>query len=120
MNNYMPQILNDDFDIFFFFNFCHQPLVFVSTVGAGHTLMLTATSGSHHSQPLEFMVMLTPTMPHRQQAFTSESAPLAGLFFNPDQDQGSLQIPPFHDRIENQSQSSMGGTRDQGNHRKHF
>ena len=76
MNNYISQILNDDFNVFFFSDFCYQSLIFVSTAGAGCTLTLITTSGSHHSQFLKSMVMSTSTMSHKQQALTPESASL--------------------------------------------
>ena len=65
MNDYVPQILNDDFNAFFFSDFCHQPLVLVSTVGTGCVFMLITTSGFYCSQPLEFMITSTSTMSHR-------------------------------------------------------
>ena len=101
MDNYMFQILNDDFNAFFLSDFHHQSLVLVPTAGAGHTSMLITTPESHCSQPLEFMVTPTSTMPHRQQALTPESAPLTGLSLDLNQGQGSLQIPPFCSGIEN-------------------
>ena len=112
MNNYVFQILNDDFDVFFLSDFHHWLLILVSTAGAGHALMFTATPESHCFQPLEFMITSTSTMPCGWQAFTSESAPLADLSLDLDWGQGSLQIPPFCGRIKNWSQSSTGDTRD--------
>ena len=119
INNHMLQILNNDFDVFSLFDFHYWPLVLVPTAGAGCTLMLTTTSESHCSQSLESMITPTSTMSHRQQAFISESAFLAGLSLDSDQGQESFQIPSFHNRIENWSQSSTGGTRGQKNHRRH-
>ena len=115
MDNHVPQILNADLDAFSFSDFCHWPLIFVSTVGAGCVFMLTATSGSCCSQFLEFMIMSTSIMPHEQWALTPESAPLTGLSLDLNWGQGSLQIPPFHNEIKNWSQGSAGDTRGQRN-----
>ena len=101
MNNYVPQILNDDLDAFSLSDFHYQPLVLVSTAGAGCAFMLTAIPGSHCFQPLESMITSISTISCRQQAFTSEFAPFADLSLNLNQGQGSLQIPPFCSRIEN-------------------
>ena len=87
-------------------------------MGAGHTSTLTATPEFHHSQPLEFMITSTSTVPHRQQAFTPESALLTGLSLDLNQSQGSLQIPSFHSRIKNQSQGSTGDAKGWENHRR--
>ena len=63
MNDHVPQILNDDLDAFSLSDFHHQPLVLVSTAGAGCAFTLITTPESYCSQPLESMIMPTPTMP---------------------------------------------------------
>ena len=65
MNDHMPQILNDNFNVFSLSDFCHQSLIFVLTADAGCTSTLTATPESHHSQPLESMVISTLTIFYR-------------------------------------------------------
>ena len=88
--------------------------------GADHTSTLTAIPESYHFQPLESMIMSTSTMFYEWWVFISGSALLAGLSLDSDQGQGSLQIPFFHGRIKNQSQSSMSGIRGWENCGKHF
>ena len=120
MNNHMPQILNNNFDVFSLSDFCHQPLILVSIADAGHILTITAISEFHCSQPLEFMIMPISTMPCGQWALTPRSALLTDLSLDLNQGQGSLQIHSFHGRIKNQSQSSIDDTRGWRNHKKHF
>ena len=115
MNNHIPQILNDDFDVFSLSDFCYWPLIFVSTVSADHAFILTAIPESCCSQLLEFMIMSTSTMLCEQWALIFESVSFAGLFLNLNQSQKSLQIPPFCSGIKNWSQGSAGGARGQGN-----
>ena len=58
----MFQILNDDFNVFSFSDFCHQFLIFVSTVDADHISMFTAISEFYHFQFLEFMIISISTI----------------------------------------------------------
>ena len=120
MNDHVPQILNDDFNAFFLFDFCHWSLILVLTADAGHASIFTTTPESHHSQLLESMIIFTSTMLCRQQALTLESASLTGLSFDSNQSQRSLQIPPFCNKIKNQSQSRVGDTKNWENYKRHL
>ena len=64
MNDNISQILNDHFNAISLSNFHHQPLILVSTAGAGHASTLTTTPESHHSQLLKSMITPTSTMPY--------------------------------------------------------
>ena len=113
----MPQILNNDFNVFSLSNFCHQSLILVFTANTGCVFTFTAISEFCHSQPL-FMITSILTMFCGQQAFIPESTSFAGLSLDSNWDQGGLWIPFFHSKIKNQSWSSTDNIRGQMNHRR--